>query len=365
MSTDLRQIDRDLIQLLGKRIALVADRNSRDRAESPDRLTPQLMDAGVPEFVWRNLMVSCQAAIAVHLPSQLPQPLPRRIVLVGGRGKMGQFFAQQFRQMGHRVDSLGRQNWEQADYYLKGSDLVLISVPPAVATQVVKQTAPYLEESTVLADVTSIKQPIMQAMLEHHPGPVVGLHPMFGPGADSFLSQTVVVCPGRSPQASEWLLELIAGGGGRLTYCTPAEHDRMMVTIQAIRHFWTFSLGVFLAQEGTNITQSLDFSSPLYRLAIAKVSRLFAQEPSLCFEIMLNTDSCRQTIDRFAATFRHLADLVQRQDTHKLSQTFADTRSAIERTSNSQTATAIHASNYVIESLMVFLAAQTTIDSKV
>ena len=54
---------------------------------------------------------------------------------------------------------------------------------PINQTQQVIQSLDYLPKECILADVTSIKAQPLQAMLEVHDGPVVGLHPMFGPDA--------------------------------------------------------------------------------------------------------------------------------------------------------------------------------------
>ena len=50
----------------------------------------------------------------------------------------------------------------------------------------------------VLADVTSVKAGPVSAMLAAHPGPVLGLHPMFGPDVGSLSAQRIVSCPARA-----------------------------------------------------------------------------------------------------------------------------------------------------------------------
>ncbi|MHC5731417.1 MAG: prephenate dehydrogenase dimerization domain-containing protein, partial [Nostoc sp.] len=120
-------------------------------------------------------------------------------------------------------------------------------------------------------------------------GPVMGLHPMFGPNVKSFFGQKVVVCPGRNDDSFQWFLDWIKSQGGELIVCTPEEHDRMMVIVQATQHFCRFSLGVFLAQAKIDIQQSLTMSTPNYRQEIDIVKRLFSQNPHLCVDIMLAT----------------------------------------------------------------------------
>ena len=265
-----------------------------------DEFPLNLAQAGVPEFVWKNIVTSCIAALATASP---PANVTRRITVIGGRGMMGRFFARRLSAAGHDVSILEHDDWEHSDKLLVQVDLVLVCVPIKHTLDVIRKAVKYLKPTTALVDITSIKTPIVQAMLEYHTGPVLSLHPMFGPGIKSFLSQKVVVCPGRGAEAFQWFLDLIEREGGNLLVCTPEEHDQMMVAIQAIRHFSTLGLGVFLAEEGIDIGRSLEFSSPLYRLQINMVSRLFTQDASLYMGHHVN---CRRTPQGYWQTGSYL-----------------------------------------------------------
>ena len=341
-------VDQELIQLLGQKISLLKSNLNGSEATETAYLLAQ---AGVPEFVWQNLVLSCTAASTASPP--LITNKPRSITIIGGRGKMGRFFTQQLVAVGHEVRTMGRNDWSQADRLLGEAELVIICVSIEQTLTVIEQAVQYLNPSTVLADLTSIKTPIVEAMLKRHPGPVLGLHPMFGPGVHSFLSQNVVVCPGRKQQAVQWFLDLIENQGGKLIYCTPQEHDRMMIIVQSIRHFFTLSFGVFLAEAEVNLSQSLDFSSPLYRLQLNIVSRLFTQDASLSVEMMLAEEERRQTIAQLASICSRLAQMVVEEDETALQQKFEATGSFFE----SQSDRALAESEHLINSLSLLLAA--------
>ena len=225
----VEQIDRDLIKLLGERISLLTQSNLLSQEEQLLRWKSLLAQAGVPEFVWEKVVTSCTAAIytASKASFLMSNVTPRWVTIIGGHGIIGQFFAKQLLSAGHKVSILGSGDWKQASDLLGNAELVLICVPIERTLEVIRDAAKYLAPTTVLADVASIKAPIVQGMLEEHTGPVLGLHPMFGPGVTSFLSQKVVVCPAREDEAFQWLLELIVSQGGKLITCTPEEHDQM------------------------------------------------------------------------------------------------------------------------------------------
>lgn len=350
----MQQIDQELIKLLGQRITCLTESTLLGLEEDTSKLTQLLAQMGVPEYVWRSVVTSCAAAIttATSPPAQVK---PRRVTVVGGHGKMGFFFTQQLSAAGHTVKVLEQKDWNHADKLLGDAELVLICVPTEHALTVIQTAAQYLTSSTALADTTSIKAPIVQAMLNHHQGPVLGLHPMFSPnsGDQSFLSQNVVVCPGRQLEAFQWFLDLIEGKGSNLIPCAPDEHDQMMVIVQAIRHFSTLSLGVFLAESGINIGRSLEFASPLYRLEIDIISRLFTQDVSLYLGTMLATADPCQAIVRLAATSSRLAQLVAQNDQTGLRHEFEATRDVFQP----EVVRALEESDSVIGGLSVFLAA--------
>lgn len=351
----LNQIDQELIKLLSKRIALLREATLKGWLSETVDVTQLLDQFGVPEFIWKNLMLSCAAASnTTYSSTRLVKP--RRITIIGGRGKMGNFFNQQLSTAGHQVSILEQDDWGDATQRLGKAELVLICVPIEQTRTTIEKAAPYLASSTILADITSLKTTVVPAMLEHHAGPVLSLHPMFGPGVESFLSQNVVVCPVRRQEAYQWFLDFIKSKGGKLIFCTPQEHDRMMVNIQAIRHFATFSFGVFLCKEGINITRSLDFTSPLYRLQIDIVSRLFAQNPSLSLNMMLSSEERRQAIGRLAATYNRLAQLITQQNQAALEQEFEATSDFFQKEGDR----ALKESNYIIDSLSLLLAAHET-----
>ena len=349
----LKKIDQQLIDLLGKRIAVLTESQSISLEEQITSFAFSLVQAGVPESMWQNLVTGCTSAVAGRF-SPPAKTKPRRVTLVGGQGMMGHFFQQKLSDAGHYVSILDRGDWEQAELLLEEADLVLVCVPIEHTIEVIYKLAKYLSPTTALADITSIKTPILQTMLEEHSGPVISLHPMFGPGIKSFLSQKVVVCSGRRDDAFQWLLDLIQNDGGKLIVSTPEEHDQMMIAVQAIRNFKTFSLGVFLAEEEIDIRRSLDFSSPIFRLEIDIVGRLFAQSAPLIVDIMLATSERREAIKRLAVTYNRLAQLVIQNDRDSLIREFKTTHSILGEEMNS----AVEESTQMINTLSTLLAAR-------
>ena len=154
----------------------------------------------------------------------------------------------------------------------------------------------------------------MAAMLEAHPGPVLGLHPMFGPDVDSLAKQVVAVVPGRHPEASRWLVEQISLWGARVHEISAGDHDDLMGLIQALRHFSTFVYGWHLAHEDHDLSELLALSSPIYRLELVMVGRLFAQNAELYYDIITASPDVVALIQRYQTRYAQAFELLLRGD---------------------------------------------------
>lgn len=176
--------------------------------------------------------------------------------------------------------------------------MVIISVPIHLTVDVIEQLPP-LPENCLLVDLASIKQAPLEAMLKAHNGPVLGLHPMFGPDVPSLAKQVIAYCEGRDLSHFEWLLEQLMVWGARVEAITAQEHDKNMSFIQALRHFTTFAYGQHLVKENVDLASLLRLSSPIYRLELAMIGRLFAQDPQLYADIILSSQENINLIRRY------------------------------------------------------------------
>jgi chorismate mutase/prephenate dehydrogenase len=240
-------------------------------------------------------------------------PGMKRIVIIGGNGLLGKRFVEMFQLSGYQVDILGRANWDQAEQICSKAGLVIVGSPIDVTEDIINQLT-YLPDDCILADITSVKNGPLQAMLSVHKGPVVGLHPMFGPDISSFAKQVIVYCDGRGEDKYAWLIEQMKIWGSHLYNVKAPTHDESMTLIQALRHFTSFVYGVHLQEVDADLEQLLDLSSPIYRLELAMVGRLFAQEPALYADIILSQKGNLEMIKRYHQHFADAIELLENSD---------------------------------------------------
>jgi chorismate mutase/prephenate dehydrogenase len=236
------------------------------------------------------------------------------ILLIGGLGSMGQYFHQWFANAGYQIRILDQKDWPDADRLCQGVELVIISVPIEVTVSVAKRIGPYLPADCVLADITSVKEIPLNAMLEAHKGPVIGLHPLFGPTTSTMDKQIVVVTPGRDIVGCQWLIDQFSAWGSIILQVSANEHDKIMSIVQTVRHFATFAFGQFLRRKQIDLPRTLEFSSPIYRLELGMVGRLFAQDPSLYSEIIFASAERCTLLREYLDSLINNLDMVEKGD---------------------------------------------------
>jgi chorismate mutase/prephenate dehydrogenase len=247
-----------------------------------------------------------------------------KVVIVGGAGGMGRLFGQAFADSGYQVVVLERQDWPQARQLLQDAHLVLVSVPIDATVQVLGELRGLVPAEAVLADLTSLKREPVAAMMEIHQGPVLGLHPMFGPTTGVMAKQVIAYCAARFPAESSWVREQFQVWGARLRPVEPTVHDELMVFIQAMRHLATFVYGVHLADEAPDLREVLAFSSPIYRMELAMVGRLFAQSPGLYGEIIFSSPGIVRQARGYLQRFQQALSWVEQGDKAAFHQAFAE-----------------------------------------
>lgn len=291
------------------------------------RLRSQGRDAGLdPDFleeIFRRILRQSRLEQSSRLTRRAVRP-GARVLVVGGRGAMGGYFARWFETSGYAVHRLDRDDWDLAPTLCRGVDLALVAVPIEATGPVVRQLGPHLPREALLADLTSVKLEPLAAMLEAHPGPVLGLHPLFGPTPATLDKQIVITAPGRQPEAGRWLLEQLAAWGAVVVPADAREHDEAMEIVQALRHFATFAFGHFLHRRQVDLGRLLEFSSPIYRLEFGMVGRLFAQDPGLYAEIIFASPRRRDLLKAYLASLQDHLEMIASGDKEAFSARFRE-----------------------------------------
>lgn len=239
---------------------------------------------------------------------------------------MGKTFSELFESRGFQVLKADLDTELTGKEAISQADITIFSLPIRSTPQVIAELAPLAKPGSLLTDFTSIKSPAVQAMSEAAPPSceVLGMHPMFGPNMVQDLSKQVfAVCKIREGQWSEWLLKFFEDQGAILKETTPEEHDKMMSIIQGLTHLSSIATAMALQKLGFKAEESLEYSSPIYRLRLDMVGRILGQSPDLYADIAIENPLTIQSLTAYQQSIEELSELIKRQDTQGFIQEFS------------------------------------------
>jgi len=341
LRNEIDDIDSQLVALLAKRLAVTTKvgelkstegkpifsavreksmiENRRNQAQAIG-VSPDLI-----EDILRRLMRDSYISQDVS-GYQCVNPACKTVVVIGGHGQLGSVFVDLFKRSGYEVAIIGEKDWPIEPRLLEQASLVIVAVPISFTTEVIQQLD-NLPKTCVLADFTSVKDSPLKNMLSVHQGPVVGLHPMFGPDVTGLIKQTIIACDGRLSQDYQWLLQQFEVWGAKVYSVSASEHDKAMSMVQVMRHFSTITYGYHLMEEGVELESLIEMSSPIYRLELIMVGRLFAQDPSLYADIIFSNKNNINMMKRFAQRFLTLLEDVESDNKSSFVHKFKDVSS--------------------------------------
>src|SRR5256885_1354472 len=195
-----------------------------------------------------------------------------RILVVGGTGGMGRFFAKFASLQGAKVRLAGREinKTRTAAKEIEvepgtildaaSSDTVILAVPTEETVRVATETASLMTNGSLLTDLSSVKTGISDRIAEKIPKGIeyISLHPLFGPSTDHLYGQTVIAVSYRSGQKWSKLARALQGSGSKVVTMSAAQNDRAMAYVQGLYHFALITLGIGLdGMGGEPRTQSL------------------------------------------------------------------------------------------------------------
>ena len=261
------------------------------------------------------------------------------ILILGGTGETGSWFARYFKGKGFDVaiwgpsgkvevaKQLGVRYAKDMMQEVEKSDIVLVSVLIEKTVDIIRQVAPHMHPGSLIMDVTSIKSAPVKAMKTYAPKgvEVLGTHPMFGPTMPTLRGQTIILTPveGKTGKWLSIMQSLFASDGAHVEILDAEEHDEIMAVVQALTHFAYIGIGAALRTLDFDVQRSRKFMSPVYEIMIDFVGRILDQKPELYASIQKNPKAAavRQT---FVAECMRLSEKADAGDLEGFKQIMRD-----------------------------------------
>ncbi len=244
------------------------------------------------------------------------------IGIIGGRGKMGAWFATFFKRQGLEVICIGSRGTLSPEKMVPRCDVVVVSVPMEMTPQVIRRIGPLVSEEALLMDLTSLKQKPMESMLRYSLAEVVGTHPLFGPEARIRDGLTIAICPGRGKKGLQWLFRIFARSRIKPVIIDPEEHDRKMGIVQGVNHFMTLALARCISRSGWGLEELKGAATQSFGQSLARTQSLFDQSPDLFRGLLMENPESAEAIRSYLDACEEILAIIKRRDGEKFKTLF-------------------------------------------
>ncbi|MEK7746732.1 MAG: prephenate dehydrogenase/arogenate dehydrogenase family protein [Elusimicrobiota bacterium] len=194
------------------------------------------------------------------------------VLVLGGCGAMGRWFADFFDAQGHRVRVADTRRGARSHYPLvrdaagasREADIVVIAAP----IRGVGPTLRMLRESGTRAlvfDIASVKSPFLGEFRSAAASLRIGsIHPMFGPDAKLLSGRTLILCDAGRPEDRREIRSLFQGTALSIVEMPLKDHDRWMACILGLSHLVNILYFDALASSGRRFSALQRFGSTTF-----------------------------------------------------------------------------------------------------
>ena len=298
----IREIDENIVELMTERIR-IAEEIGRIKVTNGMQIRDlevekkvleryrnaaegTLLDKTSAEEIARILI---QNSVEVQAALPRKKSLTKKVCVIGGKGKMGQWMSDLLSGSGHTVTILDAgDDLETA----VSCDVIIISVPISAVRDVLKQLDRICEHQLIF-DISSLKSPFIDVLKEMSSRrKVCSLHPMFGPSARSMYDRNVIVCDCGSKDAVNDAMELIGDHGENIMVMDISEHDRYMSYVLGLSHAVNIAFFTALERSGISFMEFKRTSSTTFKKNLDTNASVASEDPLLYYEIQnLNINS--------------------------------------------------------------------------
>jgi chorismate mutase/prephenate dehydrogenase len=305
---NLSAIDRQLVEMIAERQRIVGDigkaklttgTGTRDYAREKDVLEmgrQQAIELGVDPDLVESLL---EMLIRTSLESQERDRVVaegkgdgRRVLVIGGAGKMGRWFAEFFASQGFATTIADKTiedgpaqftNWTDAGVDF---DVIVVAAPLAVSGRILAQLA-VLKPKGLVFDIGSLKSPLIDGLRELHSVGcrVTSLHPMYGPDTRLLSGRHLIFCDVGNAEATAAAKELFAATMVEQLEMGLEDHDRLIAYVLGLSHALNIAFFTALAESGEAAPKLAQMSSTTFDSQLLVSAAVAQDNPRLYFEI--------------------------------------------------------------------------------
>ncbi len=206
------------------------------------------------------------------------------IGIIGGNGRMGQWFKAFFNGAGYPVMSHDIDTESSLEEVVETCDVIILSVPMSVAKALSEKLLGLIKSPKLILENCSIKNCILPSLQEKlHPGvEVMGIHTMFGPDITTIKGEHVIITktPSSATRAKAFE-DLLYKHGAKIVHASSNEHDSAVAYMQSLQHLVALSLAEVSTHAFNDSDKLNHFHTRNSREVTKLIKRVLSQSDSL------------------------------------------------------------------------------------
>jgi chorismate mutase/prephenate dehydrogenase len=334
----LSDVDRSLVDLIAQRQRIVAEvgahkiENSvptRDYEREKEVLKAARgralglgVDPDVVEQVMQLLIRSSLTQQELTRVAAATGGAGKRVLIIGGAGKMGAWFAQFLASQDYAVEVADPQksafpypriaDWHES---MLDHDIIIVATPMKTAGALLAELAERRPRGLVM-DIGSLKSPLRAglAKLAAAGCRVTSIHPMFGPDTRLLSGRHVIFCDVGAPGATAEARALFAPTMAEQIEMSLDEHDRLIAFVLGLSHALNLVFFTALAGSGELVPRLMKLSSTTFDAQMQVAALVARDNPHLYFDIQSLNDYGHVALEALTEAANRVRALVEAKD---------------------------------------------------
>jgi len=335
---ELAGVDRQLIELVARRqqLAFQIGRVKRD-AGIPTRnfdqerevikraranadtanISPTIAEQLMLLLIRSSLAIQEQDRVTAHGEGQ-----GRRVLIIGGAGKMGRWLSHFMASQGYAVEiadpSGATDDYPHiADWKTSAldHDIIVVAAPLRISNQIMHELAERKPASLVF-DVGSLKSPLRSGLgaLRDAGVKVTSIHPMFGPDTEMLSGRHVIFVDVGNAEANDEARELFRSTMATQVDMDLESHDRLIAYVLGLSHALNLAFVTALAESGEAAPKLAKLSSTTFDAQLDIAGNVAGENPHLYFEIQSLNDYGTESLSALLYSVERLRSVVRAGD---------------------------------------------------
>jgi chorismate mutase / prephenate dehydrogenase len=276
-------------------------------------VSEEVAESVVRTLIRYSLTQQEQASVVAHRSGS-----GRRVLIIGGAGKMGRWFAQFLDSQGFDVQIADPsapdsatcvEDWRRTDL---AHDYIIVATPLQIAGATLEELAAHKPAGTVF-DICSLKSPVRRGIrdLLHARVRVASIHPMFGPDVRLLSGRRVVFADTGDQVAMQNVRDLFAPTMAELVTTGLEEHDQLIAFILGLSHAVNIAFFTALRSSGESLPRLMELSSTTFDHQMEIARRVSRESPQLYYGIQKLNDYGNAPLDALAEAVEQLRTAVR------------------------------------------------------